>query len=130
MKVLRLIPALAGAIILFLPNQAAAQAQTASPQLPGCTWNCYSVTLPYGLFVREVTGGGSFVTLEDGSVWEIRLPQRPVASSWQAGDFVQLKSIAAPVDQFEILLTHGDYDKAEARLAGRDRPPAPEPLQE
>ena len=130
MKVLRLIPALAGAIILFLPNQAAAQAQAAAPRLPGCTWNCYSVTLPYGLFVREVTGGGSFVTLEDGSVWEIRLPQRPVASSWQAGDFVQLKSIAAPVDQFEILLTHGDYDKAEARLAGRDRPPAPEPLQE
>jgi hypothetical protein len=129
-KVLRLIPALAGALILFLPNQAAAQAQTAAPRLPGCTWNCYSVTLPYGLYVREVHEGGSYVTLEDGSVWEIRLPQRPVASSWRAGDFVQLKTIAAPVDRFEILLTHGDYDKAEARLAGRDRPPAPEPLQE
>jgi hypothetical protein len=125
-KVLRLIPALAGAIVLFLPTQVAAQAQTTAPQLPGCTWNCYSVMLPYGLYVREVTGGGSYVTLEDGSVWEIRLPQRPVASSWQPGDFVQLKTIAAPVDRFEILLTHGDYDKAEARLAGRDRPPAPE----
>ena len=130
MKVLRLIPALAGAFVLFLPNQAAAQAQNTAPQLPGCTWNCYSVTLPFGLYVREVTDGGSYVTLEDGSVWEIRLPQRPVASSWQPGDFVQLKTIAAPVDRFEILLTHGDYDKAEARLAGRDRPPAPEPLQE
>jgi hypothetical protein len=129
-KVLRLIPALAGAIVLFLPSQVAAQAQTTAPQLPGCTWNCYSVTLPYGLYVREVHDGGSYVTLEDGSVWEIRLPQRPVASSWRAGDFVQLKTIAAPVDRFEILLTHGDYDKAEARLAGRDRPPAPEPLQE
>jgi hypothetical protein len=129
-KVLRLIPALAGAFILFLPNQAVAQAQTAAPHLPGCTWNCYNVTLPYGLYVREVTDGGSYVTLEDGSVWEIRLPQRPVASSWRAGDFVQLKTIAAPVDRFEILLTHGDYDKAEARLAGRDRPPAPVPLQE
>jgi hypothetical protein len=129
-KVLRLIPALAGALILFLPNRAVAQAQATAPQLPGCAWNCYSVVLPYGLFVREVHEGGSYVTLEDGSVWEIRLPQRPVASSWRAGDFVQLKTIAAPVDRFEILLTHGDYDKAEARLAGRDRPPAPEPLQE
>ena len=130
MKVLRLIPALAGAFVLFLPNQVAAQAQNTAPQLPGCTWNCYNVTLPYGLYVREVINEGSYVTLEDGSVWEIRLPQRPVASSWRAGDFVQLKTIAAPVDRFEILLTHGDYDKAEARLAGRDRPPAPEPLQE
>jgi len=129
-KVLRLIPAVAGAFVLFLPNQMAAQAQNAAPQLSGCTWNCYSVTLPYGLYVREVNNGGSYVTLEDGSVWEIRLPQRPVASSWQPGDFVQLKTIAAPVGEFETLLTHGDSDKAEARLAGRDRPPAPEPLQE
>ena len=129
MKPLRLIPALAVALTLFLPKDSAAQAQT-SPQLAGCSWNCYSVVLPYGLYVREVTDGGSFVTLEDGSVWEIRLPQRPVASSWVPGDFVQLKTISAPVDHFETLLTHGDYDKAEARLAGRGRPPAPEPAQE
>jgi hypothetical protein len=118
------------ALVLFLPTPSAAQAQDVAPQLPGCTWNCYNVILPYGLYVREVTGGGSFVILEDGSVWEIRLPQRPVASSWQPGDFVQLSNINAPVDRFDILLTHGDYDRAEARLAGRDRPPDPEPLQE
>ena len=129
MKMLRLVPLLAG-LVLFLPNQSAAQAQTVAPQLPGCSWNCYNVTLPYGLYVREVVDGGSYVILEDGSVWEIRLPQRPVASSWVAGDFVQLKTIAAPVDNFEILLAHGDYDRAEARLAGRDRPPAPELPQE
>jgi hypothetical protein len=84
------------------------------------------VVLPYGLYVREVTDGGSFVTLEDGSVWEVRLPQRPVASSWVPGDFVQLKTIPAPVDRFEILLAHGDYDQAEARLVGRDRRPEAE----
>jgi hypothetical protein len=43
---------------------------------------------------------------------------------------VQLRTIAAPVDRFEILLTQGDYDKAEARLVGRDRPPQPEWPQE
>jgi hypothetical protein len=124
-KVLRVFPALATALVLLLPTPSAAQSQ-AKPQLPGCTWNCYSVVLPYGLYVKEVREGGSYVILEDGSVWEIRLPQRPVASSWRAGDFVQLKTIAAPVGEFEILLTHGDYDRAEARLAGRDRPPQPE----
>jgi hypothetical protein len=127
-KVLRVIPALVPALVLLLPTPSAAQSQV-KPQLPGCTWNCYSVQLPYGLYVKEVRDGGSYVILEDGSVWEIRLPQRPVASSWRAGDFVQLKTIAAPVGQFEILLTHGDYDRAEARLAGRDRAPDP-PFQE
>ena len=78
--------------------------------------------LPYGLYVRQVADGGSFVTLEDGSVWEIRMPQRPVASSWQAGDFVVLKWVPAPVQDYDILLTHGDYDKAEARLSGRAHP--------
>lgn len=130
MKMLRLVPPLAAVLVLFLPTGLAAQSQTVAPELPGCSWNCYSVTLPYGLYVREVVDGGSYVVLEDGSVWEIRLPQRPVASSWVPGDFVQLKTISAPVGNFEILLAHGDTDRAEARLAGRDHPPAPEPLQE
>ena len=129
MRSVPLISALA-AVVLLLPQEAAAQAQTYAPQLPGCSWNCYSVTLPYGLYVREVVDGGSYVILEDGSVWEIRLPQRPVASSWVPGDFVRLKSIPAPVDNFEILLAHGDYDRAEARLAGRERAPTPELPQE
>jgi hypothetical protein len=120
-KMLRLVPLLG--LVLFLPHRAAAQAQNVAPQLPGCSWKCYSVTLPYGLYVKEVVDGGSYVVLEDGSVWEIRLPQRPVASSWSAGDFVQLKSIAAPVENYEILLAHGDNDRAEARLAGRDHAP-------
>jgi hypothetical protein len=130
MKMLRTIPALSTLLLLFTFNRAAAQAQSAHPPAggypPPCSWNCYSVVLPYGLYVREVTDGGSFVTLEDGSIWEIRLPQRPVASSWRPGDFVQLKTISAPVDRFEILLAHGDFDKAEARLAGRASRPAQE----
>jgi hypothetical protein len=120
-KVLRLAPAFAVALVLFLPNQSSAQ--NAAPQLAGCSWNCYSVVLPYGQYVREVLDDGSYVMLEDGSVWEIRLPQRPNASSWRAGDFVQLKTIAAPVDHYEILLALTENDKAEARLVGRDHAP-------
>jgi hypothetical protein len=112
---------LSALLLLLLSTEAGAQAQS-SPERPGCTWNCYSVVLPYGLYIRQVTDGGSFVTLEDGSIYEIRLPQRPVASSWRPGDFVQLKTIWAPVDRFEVLLAHGDTDRAEARLAGRQRP--------
>jgi hypothetical protein len=129
----RLVPlasVLAAGVVLLLPQDMVAQSQATAPQLPGCVVNCYNVVLPYGLYVSEVINDGSYVKLEDGSVWEIRLPQRPVASSWQKGDFVQLKTIAAPVERFEILLTHGDTDKAEARLVGRDRAPESEWPQE
>ena len=116
MKMLRMVPVLIAALVLFSAKSAAAQAQSTGV---GCDRHCYRVALPLGLTIREVTADGSFVTLEDGSVWEIRLPQRPVASSWVPGDFVQLKTVWAPVDRFEMLLAHGDTDRAEARLAGR-----------
>ena len=111
-----MVPALVAVLIMVSASSAAAQAQSTAV---GCNGHCYRVALPLGLAIRQVTDDGSFVTLEDGSVWEIRLAQRPVASSWQPGDFVQLKTIWAPVDRFETLLAHGDTDRAEARLAGR-----------
>ncbi|HEU5304140.1 MAG TPA: hypothetical protein VFU40_05800 [Gemmatimonadales bacterium] len=123
MKMPRLVSIL---IALPLLSAAAVQAQTATPVGPGCAWNCYDVVLPYGLYVRDVKDGGSFVTLEDGSIYEIRIPQRPVAASWQPGDFVRLSRIWSPVQDFEILLSHGDSDRADARLSGRQRAPAQE----
>jgi hypothetical protein len=114
-----LIPVLA----LTLAAPAAAQDQSASPAADGCGDRCYRVALPLGLYVKDVLDDGSYVMLEDDSVWEIRLSQRPVASSWRPGDFVRLKTIWAPVDGFEVLLAHGDTDKAEARLAGRGSAP-------
>lgn len=116
MKPLRFVSALVAVLALFTASSAAAQSR---PAIAGCTWNCHNVHLPLGLTVTQVTDGGSFVTLEDGSVWEIRLPQRPVAASWRPGDFVELRSVLAPVDRFEILLAQGDSDRAEARPAGR-----------
>ncbi len=116
MKMLRMVPVLIAVLALFSAQSASAQAQSTAV---GCSWQCYRVVLPLGLTIGEVTADGSFVTLEDGSVWEIRLPQRPVASSWHRGDFVQLKTVWAPVDRFETLLAQGDTDRAEAKLVGR-----------
>jgi hypothetical protein len=127
-KMLRHITLMTTVFALALAARAAAQAQSVSPAGQsdgvGCGQRCYRVALPLGLYVQEVIEDGRYVMLEDGSVWEIRLSQRPVASSWRPGDFVQLKTIWAPVDRYEMLLAHGDNDKAEARLAGRGRAPA------
>jgi hypothetical protein len=117
-KTLRTVALLSTVFTCFAVTAAGAQSQSTSA---GCTWKCHNVTLPLGLAITEVRDGGSFVTLEDGSVWEIRLPQRPVASSWVPGDFVEVRNVLAPVDRFEILLARGDNDRAEARLVGRKR---------
>lgn len=127
-KMLRQIAFLIPVLALTLAAPAAAQAQSASSagssDAVGCGQRCYRVALPLGLYVRQVIEDGRYVMLEDGSVWEIRLSQRPVASSWRPGDFVQLKTIWAPVDRYAVLLAQGDNDKAEARLAGRGHAPA------
>lgn len=128
MKLLRpiLIPLLVLGSTLIGPVAAQAQnAQPAGTSPVGCGQWCYRVALPLGLYVQQVIEDGRYVMLEDGSVWEIRLSQRPVASSWSPGDFVQLKTIWAPVDHYEVLLARGDSDRAEARLAGRGKAPDP-----
>jgi hypothetical protein len=125
-KMLRSIALLTPVLALALVAQAAAQAQSASPagSSNACGPHCYRVALPLGLYVQDVVEDGRYVVLEDGSTWEIRLSQRPVASGWRPGDFVQLKTIWAPVDRYEVLLARGDNDKAEARIAGRGDTPA------
>jgi microcompartment protein CcmL/EutN len=73
--------------------------------------------------VRGVEGGGRYVTLVDGSVWEVEYSDRATAASWTADDFVRLSWIAAPRGDFEYLLTRaGEVDQhAAARLHARAR---------
>jgi hypothetical protein len=127
-KMLRPIALLIPVLALTLLAPVAAQAQGASAagssDAVGCGQRCYRVALPLGLTVQRVIEDGRYVMLEDGSTWEVRLSQRPVASGWRAGDFVRLKTIWAPVDGYEVLLAQGDNDKAEARLAGMGGAPA------
>ena len=129
MKMLRPLALLTPVLAFALVTRAAAQAQSVSPAGPsdaavGCGQRCYRVALPLGLYVKDVIEDGRYVMLEDGSTWEIRLSQRPVASGWSPGDFVQLKTIWAPVDHYEVLLIRGDNDRAEARIAGRGQAPS------
>ncbi|HEU5042125.1 MAG TPA: hypothetical protein VFT84_14950 [Gemmatimonadales bacterium] len=93
---------------------------------PSCLsdWSCGPNRPPLGLYVRAVDAGGRWVTLEDGSVWEVEISDRATTASWQPEDFVGLRFIAAPRGDYEHLLTRvGDLDqRAAARLAGRRAP--------
>jgi hypothetical protein len=90
---------------------------------PSCLadWSCGPNRAPLGLYVRAVDDGGRYVTLEDGSVWEVEISDRATSASWQPDDFVGVRSIAAPRGDYEHLLARvGDLEqRAAVRLAGR-----------
>ena len=65
------------------------------------------------------TGGGTFVMLEDGTMWEIYLPHRPESATWQQGDFIRVRHDSSPVGDYEHQLvgTPGN-SRVSARFAG------------
>jgi len=107
--------------LLLVAAPLAAQAPAAEPIT--CARPCDRVPRPVGQYVQGVELGGRYVTLEDGSVWEIEYSDRATTASWTSDDFVRVSFISAPRDGFEYLFTRaGDVDQhAAARLHGRAR---------
>jgi hypothetical protein len=116
------IAGLALAMGLSSPGLAAAQFADAGPP-PSCLadWSCARANVPLGLYVRAVDDGGRYITLEDGSLWEVEISDRALAAGWQPDDFVGIRTIWAPRGDFDILLTRAGYtdQRVATRLAGR-----------
>jgi hypothetical protein len=134
--------AIAVALALILPVSAVPlAAQSPWDPAPSCLadWSCGANRPPLGLYVSAVDDDGRYVTLEDGSVWEVEISDRATSASWQPDDFVGIRSISAPRGDFEHQLTRiGDLEqRAAARLAGRrtpafrtdDSPPGAPPIE-
>ncbi|HEX2219006.1 MAG TPA: hypothetical protein VHG35_09390 [Gemmatimonadales bacterium] len=86
---------------------------------------------PVGLYISGVEESGRYLTLEDGSLWEVEISDRATTASWQPDDFVNVSWIAAPREDFAYLLSRvGDREqRAAVRLAGRrPGPDGSEPL--
>lgn len=65
------------------------------------------------------TGGGTFVMLEDGTMWEIYLPHRPESATWQQGDFIRVRHDASPIGDYEHqLVSAPGSSRVSARFAG------------
>ncbi|MGH8575160.1 MAG: hypothetical protein ACREX8_21705 [Gammaproteobacteria bacterium] len=106
---------------------ASGQTTTRIVASPSCLsdWWCGRARPPLGFYVRAVEEGGRYLTLEDGSVWEVEISDRVTTAAWRAEDFVGVRWIAAPQGDYEHLLSRvgQSEEHAEVRLAGR-RPPA------
>jgi hypothetical protein len=80
---------------------------------------------PAGFDIQAVTEDGRYVTLENGTVWEVEISDRATTGSWEAGNFVGISRIWAPRDGYEWLLTKTENvdQLAAVKLVGRRREP-------
>jgi hypothetical protein len=111
------------ALALASTQPALAQGATLASAAPNCVsdWSCWGERPPLGFYVQAVTDGGRYVTLEDGSVFEVEISDRATAAAWTSEDFVGLHRIWAPRENYEIQLSRVGMgeQRVAARLAGR-----------
>jgi hypothetical protein len=86
-----------------------------------------AVRPPAGFYIQALSEDGRYVTLQNGSVWEVEISDRATTGSWQAGDFVGIDRISAPRNDYDWRLTRTENveQMAAVKLVGR-RPPGQE----
>ena len=117
--------ALLAAPAICAPGTANAQSALAGAGPPCVSdWGCSWEHPPLGFYVQAVDEGGRYVTLEDGTVWEVEYSDRATAAAWQQEDFVRVSRIWAPREDFNFLLSRAGQgeQRAAVRLAGRRAP--------
>jgi len=86
-----------------------------------------AVRPPAGFYIQALSEDGRYVTLQNGSVWEVEISDRATTGSWQAGDFVGIDRISAPRNDYDWRLTRTENveQMAAVKLVGL-RPPGQE----
>ena len=76
-------------------------------------------TAPNGAQIFRSADGGTFIMLNDGSMWEIYFSDRPSAAAWQVGDFVSVHERPARVGRYAYQLVNAaGRGRVTARYAG------------
>jgi hypothetical protein len=74
------------------------------------------------LQVTEVREDGTFIVLQDGSTWEVFLPDRPSTVEWKVGDYVMVRERWIAQGDYEYQLNNGRaHSVAVVRWAGMTR---------
>jgi hypothetical protein len=80
--------------------------------------------IPASFYVDEVVDRGSYIRLEDGTLWEVALGDRPATATWQPNESIVVRIIGAPTGDYEYELVNADNRlRAAARFAGRGATP-------
>ena len=90
-----------------------AQADTTERQAPRRAVQPAPPNLVGAVRIIGVADGGTFVTLEDSTEWEVYLPDRTSSVTWRPGDAVILRL------RYIIVGDHYDYELFDGRTDSR-----------
>jgi hypothetical protein len=85
----------------------------------------YDRSVVSGLSILGVADGGTFITLQDGTEWEVDLPDRTSTVGWRQGDFVLVRLAPIARGRYQYRLVNG-RDDSEALVKFRGRKSAGE----
>lgn len=97
-------------------DTAAARSPDTASQRDSSTYHRDSTRADYdesvvpGLRVVDVADDGTFITLQDGTRWEVYLPDRPSTVQWKPGDFVTVKLAPIAQGRYTYRLGNGRTD--------------------
>lgn len=131
----------AAAAILAVMPAAALQAQgadttdagqsapPAAPQRLVLCSNSTSQNVLCGVRIANVVNDGAFIELQDGTMWEVYLPNRPATVTWRKGDYVLVQRNPMARGAYDYTLVNGRvgyYDNKDTQAFVRFRGMAPE----
>jgi hypothetical protein len=106
-----------------LTQSAAAQDTTSAPAADSAANSARPYGTPSSVWnaqrIRRVIGDGSHVMLNDGTVWEVYLPDRPSVDTWKPGDLLVVREAAVMQGDYDYTMKDGRTRKLVwARLVG------------
>jgi hypothetical protein len=104
-------------------------APPAAPQRLVLCSNSTTQNVLCGVRIANVIDGGTFIELQDGTLWEVYLPNRPATVTWRKGDYVLVQRNPLARGAFDFMLVNGRvgyYDNKDTQAFVRFRGMAPE----
>ena len=77
--------------------------------------------MPYGSRIAAVEDGGTKIVLNDGTHWEVNLPDRPSTTRWAKGDYVIVASLAIELNNTYFFQLINGRDGTTAAVAWRGK---------
>jgi len=104
-------------------------APPAAPQRLVLCSNSTSQNVLCGVRIASVIDGGTVIELQDGTLWEVYLPNRPATVTWRKGDYVLVQRNPLARGAYDYTLINGRvgyYDNKDTQAFVRFRGMAPE----
>jgi hypothetical protein len=103
-------------------------APAAEPQRMVLCFDGFTQNVACGVRIANVLDGGSSIQLQDGTVWEVYLPDRPSTTLWRKGDYVVVRRepMARGTYDYSILngrAGSGSYTDSRAFVRFRGKAP-------